>query len=229
MLQNFCLFSQMLLFRYKFFLGIVCLFGCGAVACRNNCENCDNENNICLKCANEWEGVSCDIPAGCLHQTMESATCDYYTRCLYAQQPCTSVAYIMEAKCREYADLACHFSPQGQEWAAGVTSCIQNKLSDGILLPHGSNFTCSMVDNVFFSEHVDCYLHATRHSFCVLPVWDQMLVVATGASMILQPSTFWVTLISAVELLQACSLGESWVPSMNTLRQQLNMDKPKEL
>jgi hypothetical protein len=158
-------------------------------------------------CADGWEGESCDVPVGCMHQTALDATCEYYQRCLFSQRQCPDVQDIMGAKCVEYHDLAMQLSPTGQQWAANVTSCIQNKLSDIVLLLHGSNYSCATLNKVFFTEHVDCYLHASEHSFCTLPLWDRVRVVVAGADMILLPSSFWPTIVSAGELFWACTAG----------------------
>jgi len=186
---------------------VVCAFQMVTGSCIANCldVNC-KDSNVCKTCSPNWEGDSCDVPAGCMHQAVESATCEFYTRCLYSQKNCPYVHSIMYSKCVEYHDLARHFSPEGQEWAASVTSCIQNKLSDRVLAPLGSNYSCAMLYDVFFSEHVDCYLHSSRHSFCTIPLWDQVRVVATGASMVVLPATFWPSIRSAIELFQACNL-----------------------
>ncbi len=142
-----------------------------------------------------------DIPAECLQP---SGKCDFYNNCLYRSQPCPEIQNIMGAKCYEYQVLESKLTTVGQQWSRDIRACLQHKIADLVLKPRGSQFTCTQAKEVFFGQHVDCYLHGSCVSFCQLPLLDTLRIYQHAAG-ILFSSYFWDVAKSAAELKIRCA------------------------
>jgi hypothetical protein len=109
--------------------------------------------------------------------------CSYYSTCL---QPltgpqCTVVTSIMAAKCVEYVQLESSLALTGQQWSAYVRPCLVKK----IIAALNANVLdkCARATDVFFNEHMDCYLNGPV-SFCDLTIGDQAAIVGVASTII---------------------------------------------
>lgn len=95
-------------------------------------------------------------------------------------------------------------SKDGAAWAKTTRKCIQQKISDKVLMQQGANFSCDDVSTTFFDEHIDCYLNGGTISFCSLSPSDKVAIVSHGASIFFS-DRIWKVGATGGKLLIACS------------------------
>jgi hypothetical protein len=89
----------------------------------------------------------------------------------------------MSPKCTEYLDLEPSLSTAGQQWSKDVRLCLQNKMANDVLIPaSGEVYSCDAADDIFFNQHVDCYLHGSSVSYCDLTGGDKTWIFMHAAS-----------------------------------------------
>ncbi|EFA77207.1 hypothetical protein PPL_12416 [Heterostelium album PN500] len=173
--------------------------------CPSGCANgCDKVTGCCDKCQFGMVGnCTCSIPLSCA--SPDGFTCDWYNSCLqkYTTSSCPVIDDVMYDKCQEYLNLEPSLSLQGQRWSQHVRRCIQNILAQQVLVPAPSGqVNCSFATDVFFDNHVDCYLSGPV-SFCNLPYLDMGSIVKDGAS-ILFSKYYYEPFKTLLELSRAC-------------------------
>jgi hypothetical protein len=177
--------------------------------CSSHCFfSCDMETGCCGSCSDSYVGdCTCSISSQCAYP--EGINCDWYSTCLNTDaKNCPIIDDIMNAKCKEYANLELSLSPIGLEWSQYVRSCLQKVLANNVLItaPSGK-VNCQTATDAFFKDHIGCYLNGPV-SFCELSYKDIGMIVMHGASILF--SKYWYDpLVTGTQLKYACDL-EFW-------------------
>lgn len=137
--------------------------------------------------------------------------CSWYVHCLAPRVPaCVSVTNVMAPKCAAYVDLEDSLTEWGRRWATEVRRCLMASLAryvhsvdeDGLArtsLGPGSGAdddagrppaSCDRVEEIFFDEHIECYVSAGSISVCDLPFMDLVRVLVRAVDLLWSPHAY---------------------------------------
>jgi hypothetical protein len=111
---------------------------------------------------------------------MTSGNCEVYKN-LSKKLGCSDDGYLVRFGahyCREFVQDELFFSDDGKLTLAGIRGCLQDSLlrTDGL--------SCENVERIAAANHITCY---TKHNFCEMSTWDQLLLSSIISPALLDP------------------------------------------